>query len=83
MNVWDIIKMIFGQLVLGIVLIFVYALIAGSFLYWGNDFALIRPIYEHFGIAGLTYNNYVFGSWIFGVIFKLMFQTKVDMKVKK
>ena len=83
MNVRDTIKIIFVQFVLGIVLIFVYALIAGAFLYWGNDFALIRPIYEHFGIAGLTYSNYVFGSWIFGVIFKLMFQTKVEMKVKK
>lgn len=83
MRVWDIVKMIFGQFVLGIVLIFVYAFIAGVFLYWGNDFALIRPIYEHFGIAKLTYSNYVCGSWIFGVIFKLMFQTKVDVKVKK
>lgn len=83
MRVWDIVKLICGQFVFGIVWIFVCALISGAFLYWGNDFALIRPIYEHFGIAGLTYNNYVFGSWIFGVIVKLLFNTNINVKVKK
>ena len=35
MSIWNIVKLIFGQLVLGIVLIFVSALIAGAFLYIG------------------------------------------------
>ena len=79
----DAIKLIFGQLVLGIVVTFISALIAGAFLWWGNDFALIRPIYEQLGIGGLSYNNYVFGSWILGIIFKLTFQLKVDAKVNE
>ena len=79
----DAIKLVFGSLVLGIVVTFISALIAGAFLCWGNDFDLIRPIYEHFGIAGLTYSEYVFGSWILGVIFKLTFQSKAEVKVKK
>ena len=79
----DVIKLIFGQLVLRIVVTFISALIAGAFLWWGNDFALIRPIYEQLGIGGLSYNNYVFGSWILGIIFKLTFQLKVDAKVNE
>lgn len=79
----DVIKLIFGQLVLGIAVAFISALIAGAFLWWGNDFALIRPIYEQLGIGGLSYNNYVFGSWILGIIFKLTFQLKVDAKVNE
>lgn len=79
----DVIKLVFGQLVLGIVVTFISALIAGAFLWWGNDFALIRPIYEQLGIGGLSYNNYVFGSWILGIIFKLTFQLKVDAKVNE
>lgn len=79
----DAIKVVFGSLVLGIVVTFISAIIAGAFLRWGNDFALIRPIYEHFGIAGLSYGQYVFGSWILGVIFKLTFQSKAEVKVKK
>lgn len=79
----DAIKMIFGSLVLGIVVTFISSLIAGAFLLWGNYFALIRPIYEHFGIAGLSYGQYVLGSWILGVIFKLTFQSKSEVKVKK
>lgn len=79
----DVIKLIFGQLVLKIVVTFISALTAGAFLWWGNDFALIRPIYEQLGIGGLSYNNYVFGSWILGIIFKLTFQLKVDAKVNE
>ena len=79
----DAIKLIFGQLVLGIVVTFISALIAGAFLWWGNDFALIRPIYEQLGIGGLSYNDYVFGSWILGIILKLIFQSKVDAKVNE
>lgn len=79
----DAIKVVFGSLVLGIVVTFISAIIAGAFLLWGNDFALIHPIYEHFGIAGLSYGQYVFGSWILGVIFKLTFQSKAEVKVKK
>lgn len=79
----DAIKLIFGQLVLRIFVTFISALIAGAFLWWGNDFALIRPIYEQLGIGGLSYNNYVFGSWILGIIFKLTFQLKVDAKVNE
>lgn len=79
----DAIKLIFGQLVLGIVVTFISALIAGAFLCWGNDFALIRPIYEQLGIGGLSYNDYVFGSWILGIILKLIFQSKVDVKVNE
>lgn len=79
----DVIKLIFGQLVLRIVVTFIPALIAGAFLWWGNDFALIHPIYEQLGIGGLSYNNYVFGSWILGIIFKLTFQLKVDAKVNE
>lgn len=79
----DVIKLIFGQLVLRIVVTFISALIAGAFLWWGNDFALIHPIYEQLGISGLSYNNYVFGSWILGIIFKLTFQLKVDAKVNE
>lgn len=79
----DAIKLIFGQLVLRIVVTFISALIAGAFLWWGNDFALIRLIYEQLGIGGLSYNDYVFGSWILGIIFELIFQSKVDVKVNE
>ena len=79
----DVIKLIFGQLVFGIVATFISALIAGAFLCWGNDFALIRPIYEQLGIGGLSYNDYVFGSWILGIILKLILQSKVDVKVNE
>lgn len=79
----DAIKLIFGSLVLGIVVTFISALIAGAFLCWGNDFDFIRPIYKHFGIAGLSYDQYVSGSWILGIIFKLTFQSKAEVKVKK
>ena len=79
----DAIKLIFGSLVLGIVVTFISALIAGAFLCWGNDFDFIRPIYEHFGIAGLSYGQYVYGSWILGIIFKLTFQSKAEVKAKK
>ena len=79
----DVIKLIFGQLVFGIVVTFISALIAGAFLCWGNDFALIRPIYEQLGIGGLSYNDYAFGSWILGIILKLIFQSKVDVKVNE
>ena len=79
----DTIKLIFGSLVLGIVVTFISALIAGAFLCWGNNFALIRPIYEHLGIGGLNYSDYVFGSWVLGIIFKLVFQSKVEVKAKK
>ena len=79
----DTIKLIFGSLVLEIAATFISTLIAGAFLCWGNDFALIRPIYEQLGIGGLSYNDYVFGSWILGIIFKLTFQSKVDVKVNE
>lgn len=79
----DVIKLVLGSLVLGIVVTFISALIAGAFLCWGNDFALSRSIYEHFGIAGLSYGQYVSGSWILGIICKLTFQSKAEVKVKK
>lgn len=79
----DVIKLVFGQFALGIFVAFVSALIAGAFLLWGNDFALIHPIYERLGIVGLSYWQYVFGSWILGIIFKLIFQSRAEVKVKK
>lgn len=57
------------------------ALIEGLIMWAANETVMVHAIFSKFGIADLTYFQYVVGTWVYGIVIGI-FRFKVTVKDK-
>lgn len=54
------------------------ALVSGAIMYWANSSVMVHALYVHFGIADLTYSQYVSGAFLLSLVVNCFRHNKVQ-----
>ena len=54
------------------------ALISGAIMYWANSSVMVHALYVHFGIADLTFSQYVSGAFLLSLVVNCFRPNKVQ-----
>lgn len=64
---------IITRLILAMVVAGLVSMLGGMWFVLGNNSAMVLPVFEKLGIAGLGYWQYVIGAWILNGIVTFIF----------